>query len=259
MKVVYEGKAQAKMRFYYEDSAAVPQNLSEKNLFKGGRGEIFWELSGEELFIHAGLGKRKEVDAFSLLKTGISCMAELAKKWKGVSVVLDFADLSEETVFFLIEGFCLEGFYRYPFKRKLETTKISELIVFTPHREKVEKAKNIAESRNWVRELVDTPSNVLVPMVLAERIRETLEAQGVKVEIWDRNRLEEEDMHGLIYVGKGSVYPPCLVLHYHPENPRFKITLVGKGITFDFGGLSLKSTESMLNMKGDMAWAASMA
>jgi leucyl aminopeptidase len=109
------------------------------------------------------------------------------------------------------------------------------------------------------RELINTPPSDLTPALLADRVAERLApARGVTVEVWDEGRLEDERLGGVLAVARGSVNPPRLVrADYRPggeEAPR--VVLVGKGITFDSGGLSLKTPDGMTTMKTDMSGAA---
>jgi leucyl aminopeptidase len=97
----------------------------------------------------------------------------------------------------------------------------------------------------------------MAPETLAERIRTEAEAAGVSVEIWDHDRIVEEKLGALLGVAAGSDRPPrVVILGYHPEAAAAHLGLVGKGITFDSGGLSLKTAALMEEMKDDMSGAA---
>jgi leucyl aminopeptidase len=97
----------------------------------------------------------------------------------------------------------------------------------------------------------------MAPETLAERIRTEAEAAGVSVEVWDHDRIVEEKLGALLGVAAGSDRPPrVVILGYHPEAPAAHLGLVGKGITFDSGGLSLKTAALMEEMKDDMSGAA---
>ncbi|GLZ47435.1 putative cytosol aminopeptidase [Actinomycetospora sp. NBRC 106375] len=112
----------------------------------------------------------------------------------------------------------------------------------------------------WVaaaRDLVNTPPNDLYPDAFAERARTLAEGAGVSVEILDEFQLAEHGYGGVLGVGGGSSRPPRLVrLTYRPANPVKKIALVGKGITFDTGGISIKPAANMDHMTSDMSGAA---
>ncbi|HEX9334477.1 MAG TPA: leucyl aminopeptidase, partial [Pseudonocardiaceae bacterium] len=109
------------------------------------------------------------------------------------------------------------------------------------------------------RDLVNTPPNDLFPASFAERAAELAGANGVEVEILDEKALRKEGYGGILGVGGGSSRPPRLVrLRYRGSKPRAKVALVGKGITFDTGGISLKPSANMEHMTSDMSGAAAM-
>ncbi|GAA1663090.1 hypothetical protein GCM10009733_070870 [Nonomuraea maheshkhaliensis] len=118
----------------------------------------------------------------------------------------------------------------------------------------VRRAAGVAGAVALARDLANTPASVKDPSWLAERAAEV----GVPVEVWDEERLRADGFGGLLAVGKGSVRPPRLIkLSYTPAEPAERhVVLVGKGITFDSGGLSLKPTENMKTQKTDMAGGA---
>jgi leucyl aminopeptidase len=117
---------------------------------------------------------------------------------------------------------------------------------------------------SWARDQVNTPAGDLPPRRLAERTEEMLESRkGVTVEVWEAERIDAEHLGGLGGVSRGSAEPPRLVrADYDPADPIEidghvpHVVLVGKGITFDSGGLSLKTADGMTTMKTDMTGAA---
>ncbi len=111
---------------------------------------------------------------------------------------------------------------------------------------------------NLARDLVNTPPAEKTPRVLAERARNEATAAGVGVEVWDEARIRAERFGGLLGVAAGSDEPPAFVVLDYPGGGKTAPTLalVGKGVTFDSGGLSIKSSSSMEDMKSDMTGAA---
>jgi leucyl aminopeptidase len=123
----------------------------------------------------------------------------------------------------------------------------------------VERAAIIADAQAQVRDLVNLPPVDLFPAALAEAATEIARPAGVKVTVLDEAALAKGGYGGLIGVGQGSARPPRLIkLSWTPGRSKKHIALVGKGITFDSGGLSLKPPASMTTMKGDMAGAAAV-
>ena len=124
--------------------------------------------------------------------------------------------------------------------------------------EGVRRAHVVADAVNWAKRLIDTPPNELSPKELAKRVAQRLGADDdVTVEIWTESKIREERLGGLLAVGAGSAEPTRLVYAmYRPPVATAHVALVGKGITFDSGGLSIKSGAGMMTMKTDMSGAA---
>nr|WP_206036644.1 MULTISPECIES: leucyl aminopeptidase [unclassified Rhodococcus (in: high G+C Gram-positive bacteria)] len=122
------------------------------------------------------------------------------------------------------------------------------------------RATAIAEAVATAREFVNTPPSHLYPAEFAERAKALGEAAGLKVEVLDEKALEKQGYGGIVGVGKGSSRPPRLVrLSYSAKKRKApKIALVGKGITFDTGGISIKPAAGMEAMTSDMAGAAAV-
>ncbi|MGQ0635534.1 MAG: leucyl aminopeptidase [Planctomycetaceae bacterium] len=118
----------------------------------------------------------------------------------------------------------------------------------------------VADAINLARELVNLPAKVIYPASFAERARQLAEQHGVSCETLDQTALEREKMGSLLAVAAGSDQPPRLVcLEYNGAPPGAPLLgLVGKGVTFDSGGLSIKNNDNMLTMKCDMAGAATV-
>jgi leucyl aminopeptidase len=118
----------------------------------------------------------------------------------------------------------------------------------------------VAEAVNWAKFLIDTPAGDMSPRVLAGAIDDRLSSdEHVRVEVWTETKIREERLGGLLGVGVGSAQPTRLVYARYDPMPGVTIphvALVGKGVTFDSGGLSMKTPEGMMAMKTDMTGAA---
>lgn len=139
-----------------------------------------------------------------------------------------------------------------------------KLLTEEEHRAEVEqsihKAQILAEATNFARNLINEPPNVLMPSELANRTSAMAQAVGLECEILDKARIAELGMGGLLGVSQGSVQPPhFIILRYRgaPDSEK-AMALVGKGITFDTGGISIKPAQNMDTMKGDMGGAAAV-
>jgi leucyl aminopeptidase len=120
-------------------------------------------------------------------------------------------------------------------------------------------AKALAQAVVTVRDLANEPSNLLTPTRLAERAREVCDEIGVKCTVYGRREIERMKMGGLLAVNRGSIEEPrFVVMEYAPKKAKTHVALVGKGITFDSGGISIKPAEKMEEMKFDMCGAAAV-
>jgi leucyl aminopeptidase len=128
------------------------------------------------------------------------------------------------------------------------------------HRAAAQTGERLARATLLARDLAGMPSSVKSPAWLADRAVRVAAGSGLAVDVWDEARLARDGFGGLLAVGGGSASAPRLVrLDYVPERSRGgRVVLVGKGITFDTGGLSIKPRESMLPMRTDMSGAAAV-
>ncbi|RMH76370.1 MAG: leucyl aminopeptidase [Actinomyces sp.] len=124
----------------------------------------------------------------------------------------------------------------------------------------LERGVVVAEAQCLARDLVNEPGGVLTPPEFARRAARAARAAGVKVDVWTKADIEKAKLGGLLGVNRGSSQPPRLVeLTYQPSGrARGRLALVGKGLTFDAGGLSIKTGQGMMTMKMDMGGAAAV-
>ena len=123
----------------------------------------------------------------------------------------------------------------------------------------VDRGAAIADAVALARDLVNTPPGDLAPSVLAKQATAVAERAGLEVEVLDEKQARKLGMGGIVGVGQGSDNPPRLVkLSYVPAGARSNLAFVGKGITFDSGGLSIKTADGMMTMKSDMSGAAAV-
>ncbi|GIV31082.1 MAG: hypothetical protein KatS3mg029_0433 [Saprospiraceae bacterium] len=126
--------------------------------------------------------------------------------------------------------------------------------------EAIERGRQVAEAQKRILDLVNAPANKKPPQRLADWALESGRQFGYQVKIFDKAELERMGMHALLAVGRGSEYPPLLIsMEYDPGDPNLPlVALVGKGVTFDTGGLSIKPSNNMYYMKSDMGGAAAV-
>ena len=164
----------------------------------------------------------------------------------------------------LAEGIVL-GQYRYTvLKSEPQVSELGEVHVVGKGGKRVQAALElgvaVGEAVCVSRDLVNEPGGTLTPPVFADEVVNLADSYGFEVTVLDEEAIREAEMGGLLGVNRGSELPPrFLELRWRPEgNVRGRVALVGKGVTFDSGGLSLKPADSMMGMKGDMAGAAAV-
>jgi leucyl aminopeptidase len=247
--------------------------LASTGELRGERGEavvlyLDGELSSPRL-VAAGLGKRSEIDRDALRTAGASAAQSLARVGGTLLWLLDESlpvPLPEQAAA-LVEGTILGGYTPGRWKTNDESAPRPVERIVVGHfetqelREAVERAALLAERTNRARDLANMPPNELYPQTLADRAAElAAEHEHMSFEALGPEQLHELGMGALLAVGQGSHNEPRLiVLRYEPPQPTRSdvvLGLVGKAITFDSGGLSLKPPAHMEDMKGDMAGGA---
>jgi leucyl aminopeptidase len=242
--------------------------LQESGELRGDRGEaILLHLDGEleaPRLVTAGVGAREDVDA-DRLRTAAAVAAQALSRVGGTLVWLLDETLPvplPEQAAALVEGTILGSYSPGRWKAKDETRAPERIVIGhsddTAVRDAIERAAVVAERANRARDVVNMPPNELTPEVLAEHAEAlAAEHEHLSAESLTPAQMEELGMGALLAVGQGSRNEPRLVvLRYEPPqpaNPDLLLGLVGKSITFDTGGISIKPRTGMESMKGDMA------
>jgi leucyl aminopeptidase len=143
---------------------------------------------------------------------------------------------------------------------RLKATLISSGTAVNVCKEKFQRYAMVSQIVNECRDIVNEPGNVVYPEVLGDLATQIGKKHGLRVSVFDEKAIERGGYTGLASVGKGSVHPPRLIsLEFKASRKSAaRLALVGKGITFDTGGISIKPSERMLEMKGDMAGGAAV-
>ena len=215
-----------------------------------------------------GVGDMSAVTA-ETLRYAAAAGAKSAAKSRAETVGISVPELDldgDEAAQALVEGFIL-GTYRFDRYRTTheEVVAAQRVVIQTEDQDKqvrrgADRGRIVAEAVCSARDLVNLSPDEKTPVLLSKAIEKSAKKNGYEVTVWDKELIEEEGMGGLLAVNRGSVDPPTFsVLEWQPEHARNSrpIILVGKGVVFDTGGLSLKPTKgSMDSMKSDMAGAA---
>ncbi|WP_245637353.1 leucyl aminopeptidase [Actinomyces vulturis] len=202
------------------------------------------------------------------LRRGAGCAVRVAAPASHVALALPTPDV--EAVAAVAEG-AAYGAYTWSHRVPATDTPVAQVSVLTDlvgskrsaeakaAREACERAEILGRAVALTRDLVNDPPNKLTPDTFATVARDAAKKVGVSYSVRDEKALAKEGFGGIVGVGQGSTHPPRLVrLDYKPRGAKKHIALVGKGITFDSGGLSIKPSASMPEMKSDMAGAASV-
>ncbi len=248
-------------------------------LYKKERGVLFFSA-----------GQAKDCESQKLLKLGAKCARSIAKDLHKLCLFADSILWSEGelngdsakdfagrklhqtplTKEEQLEKF-LTGFYlsRYEYKdhkgKNKSTQKLPEISIFsealssTSLKSVIKRVQIIVEGVFFARDLQNEPSNYLYPEELAKKAKALESLGNCKVKVFNEKKLESLGMGGILSVGKGSIHPPRLIIMEYngaKKSDAPALGLVGKGITFDTGGISLKPPASMFDMKMDMGGAA---
>jgi len=282
-------ETEAIVSYVFEDPDPVQGRIAEidqaangllKKLAKSG------ELTGKTLemtLIHApaglkaarmllvGAGKREKFDSAALRRVSGAALRYL--KSRGIHNFVFAARESgatEDTAQAIAEGAIAADFESDKYKTDKKNDKAIDSVLLAGYSDAeraagekgLARGRIIAESQNFARDLINEPSNKLTPKILAEKAEAMAKQAGLSVEILDEKRIADLKMGALLSVAQGGPEPPrMIVITYTPPNPKPGapvIGLVGKAVTFDTGGISIKPSEGMEKMKYDMAGGATM-
>ena len=256
--VTSEGDSGVILPSPFIDKAIASADLNSLN-FRGKTESTTRLISGSQTFGLVGLGRG--ISSVSQAREIGGAIGRSFKDQK--SLLIDIPLASTEEVLALFEGIAFVQYEFSKYKSSKETpSKISTVTLVSQFKisaAQIRKIKLLADTLNSTRDLINTPGNDLYPAKLAELIALDAKIPNVKIEIWDEKKLAKEKCNGILAVGSGSVRGPRLVkITYSPANAKAHLALVGKGITFDTGGISLKPATGILGMKYDMAGAATV-
>jgi leucyl aminopeptidase len=270
------------------------QALLQSGEFKAALGEVALlhapaGLKAERLLL-VGLGKLKDL-SLDRIRKGAGTAVRAAKPRSVRHLAIAFPDLSALaadqpsdlspllTARFLVEGAEIANVDYDTYRSDRKDTSLDSLALIAPQSDAATTSDTqrgfdegliVSAAQNFARSLVNEPGNVLTPAVLGARAKAMCDEAGLKCEVYSSEKLQELQMNAFWAVAKGSAEPPALiVMTYEPSAAAGSVTtapapnapvlgLVGKGITFDTGGISIKSADGMEKMKYDMAGAAAM-
>lgn len=232
-----------------------------QEMFKAEKGELWW-YSSKELWL--GLGKTPKLPAVT--KIFRSLFFKRKDRWPG-HITLDARGRTAEWVGNAVNGVVLGGYdlqlYKTEPKPVSDFFKTGTLSIVADTASEVgqsaETAQKTAGVQMRIMDLMNAPSNYKTPEILGEWAKSSSLENGYSVEVLHKEELEKQGMHALLAVSKGSEAPPVMIIsEYKPEKYTKTVALVGKGVTFDTGGISIKTSANMHLMKSDMGGAAAV-
>lgn len=248
--------------------------LAAEDVFKARKSQAYFvraldDASPNLLFV--GLGKAEDATGETFRVAG----AHIAKRLEGEKVkeaAIDFTSFqtkglalkTDAAALGLAQGalFSIYSFDLYRSEKSKQS--LTELTFYAGNRKNLPALENAVdraaienETIRIARDLSNEPGSHLYPMELAKRAQKLAKEYGVSCKVLDVKALQKEKMGALLGVGQGSVNPPCLiVMEYKPKKPKKTVALVGKAVTFDSGGISIKPGAGMEEMKHDMSGGA---
>jgi leucyl aminopeptidase len=243
--------------------------LAERKDFKGRKSSLMkvplFDGNVKNLYL-AGLGKANEYKP-NLLRDALSSALRKIGRERNKSVLIISDKTGPDADVILGEAAELSGYVFDKYKSKgsegeKNSGKYFLKKIFVGHmdKKKISLGRVFGDAQRFARDLANEPGNVVNPVSLGEIAARFAKDHGLACELWDEKKLAAERMGALLAVGRGSVTPPRLIhLTYSPRGrAKKRIVFVGKGITFDSGGLDLKPADFLKTMKGDKSGACNV-
>ena len=245
------------------------QNALKESKFEGRSDETLTILAGEPRKITLiGLGKEDALTHRGV-RGAVTAAGRTARKHRDAKIALLFPYAlpgmdGDGTALALADALAQSDYKYDPYitVRKDQKRIAIQATLIAPNadaKKLTAQARAMSEAVQTVRDLGNTPANVLTPTELANRAEEVCRRVGVECTVYGKREIARMKMGGLIAVNRGSVEEPrFVVMEYAPRRAKKHVALVGKGITFDSGGISIKPAEKMEEMKFDMCGAAAV-
>jgi len=243
----------------------VGRDLNEKRLRK----EYFTALDSKAAAQHLVVFSSTLNPGYNIwesVKTFVARSIRLAND-QGLDHVCTLLNTDEAAPFVgkAVEGAILGGYSFDRYKtdkaefRKVQVTLAALKSHDEQNRHYLERYSIVSDAVNEARDMINEPGSVATPEYLAEAARKIAKESDLDLKVWDEKKLQKEGYNGLLQVGRGSAHPPRLIrLGYRARKARGHVAFIGKGVTFDSGGISLKPADKMYEMKGDMSGGAAV-
>jgi leucyl aminopeptidase len=249
---------QALVHFVYDDQVSENQVLLAMG-FKGSNNETLL-IPAEQRTVYVGLGVRNKA-TLETFRQAAGKATTTARDSKAKEILLNLEAFTPDQVGAAVEGSLMSLYAMNDYRTKdldkvNKVTTINVLADASAHTQ-IMRAVKINEATNLTRDLVVAPGNVLTATQLAKESQTMAQTFGLKATVYGKEELTKMGFGGLLAVNQGSVEPPAFIVleHNGGKAGEAPIAIVGKGVTFDTGGISIKPSEGMDKMKYDMGGA----
>ncbi|MBR1753558.1 leucyl aminopeptidase [bacterium] len=227
----------------------------KRDKFEGNFGASYVYNTTEKRVLVLGLGKKENFDQNKLREIMAKAQRLLTSLKSEVAYLQLETDLEDEIYAEFAAIGLLTGEYAFDkYKTKKSPKTLKEVYLNASSQKSVDKGVKISNATSFARNLSNEPAQFVTPETLAQYASQL---DGIETKIYERDEVAKMGMNAYLAVGQGSINPPKFIhMHYKPQNPKKTIALIGKGITFDSGGMDLKPAASMLTMRDDMSGAA---
>ena len=241
----------------FQNISIKDREILEKVDFKGEQDEVI--LLAEKNRLYVGVEAIEPMPIRTAVATAIRSL--IATKYKSLKIVLE----SSTTIRATVEGFILGSYSFNRYKSKQSKLNIKNIIISIGNRNlkefnsAIKQAKIVAKATNFTRDIVNTTPDDCYPKILANIAKKLAKKNGLECNILKPRDIKRENMNALLSVGRASRHKPRVIhLAHRPKNPIATVSLIGKGLTYDSGGLSLKPSDSMVTMKLDKSGASAV-
>lgn len=234
--------------------------------FTGARDEIAVVYPREGVragrVIMVGLGERERYGVEALRRASARVVSHCVSRYRAVAFVVSKDLVGDDVAFYVREAAVAQmlASYRFEELKSEKKVKLKEALIvpldFDAPDDAIRAAEAIAEAVYLARDIANKPPNLMNPEKLEEEARKLGRYPNVRVKVLRKEELERLGMNGIVSVGKGSSVPPRLIVLEYDGGTPDRVAVVGKAVTFDAGGLDLKTREGMLDMKYDKSGGA---
>jgi leucyl aminopeptidase len=227
---------------------------------KFGKSHLLYKVPGvaAQSVLVLGGGLKSKFDQGAAYRLAGIAAKRLADKQRK-SIVLDFGKQDAAVAAAAVAGSINGGIGQDLFRAEKSLLTAESIVWLNVEQASADRGQSLGDAMLLTRELVNLPANYMYPVEFVRRAASVAVTSGLELEVWDELRLRREGCGSLLAVSAGSTRAPrLLILRYAGKKKQAPLALVGKGVTFDSGGLSIKPSEGMMTMKCDMAGAATV-